>query len=547
MKHTPWIALTLVAGVFTTACAQLEDQYDKDWGTRKPVEASAENSTQAGDDAGQIAQIVDTSEDAETSANDNSPPPPAPAVDLEYKETSQALPTGKRSNSALMLEKSMPTEVWKDVEFEYSLTVENLTKEDLDNVFVEERLPTSMRALSSQPEAMSNEGGKLLWNVGSLAGGASTTIQVTAIATADGLSESFALATYDRALQGQVLVVSPKVNLSLTGPDSVAPGDEFDLHFTLNYTGTGAARNVAEQANLPDGLQTLDGKTTATFQVPKLAAGESRTLALQATATRAGDFTPAAEASLHGGAKVTATAASIAVQETKLSLNCKAPSKFFLGAEGKVEYTIRNTGQTVASDVQLTQPIHEGVELVRSSLPANASGGENTWMIGDLAAGETKVITVHLMASESGQLNLGASAKASKGSASECTSEISMEGLAALHFSMEDLQDPVPVGESLTYHVKVHNQGTAAGGNISVKITLEDGMELVRAAGPTNGKADGNLITFQPLETLAPDATATWRLVIKSRKVGDLRLGAALTSNRLKRPVEVNESTQFYE
>ncbi|HRV82560.1 MAG TPA: transporter substrate-binding domain-containing protein, partial [Planctomycetota bacterium] len=89
--------------------------------------------------------------------------------------------------------------------------------------------------------------------------------------------------------------------------------------------------------------------------------------------------------------------------------------------------------------------------------------------------------------------------------------------------------------------------GTAPAEGITIEVTLDDGMQLVRAAGPTNGRAEENKILFKPLDTLEPDATATWRLVIQSKKVGDLRLGASLTSSRLQRPVIVTESTQFYE
>ena len=540
MKHTPWLALTLMAGVFTVACAQLEDQYDNDWEARNPNVADADPvEASATEDASNVV-VIESSESSKPDA-------PAKAAPLEYRETVQAIPTGKASNSALLLTKSLPEEVSKNIEFSYALTVKNLTQDDLDNVFVEERLPTSLKALGAEPAMMSNEGGKLVWNIGTLAAGAEQRIQIRAQATADGLAESFAMASYDRALQGQVKVVSPKVNLALSGPDTVSPGDEFDLNFALSNSGTGAARNVEVLAKLPDGLVTPDGKREATLRVPSLGAGETRTLAIRAKATKAGQFAAAAEASLPGGETVSAKSAAITAQETRLELASKAPSKFFLGTPGKVEYTVKNVGQTTATDVHLTQPIPAGVEIVRSSVEAVQADGQATWALGDLTQGETKIITVHMMPSAAGQLNLSASAKASKGAAATTETSVSMEGLAALHFSLEDLQDPVPVGESLTYHVKVHNQGTAPAEAISVTVTLDDGMELVRAAGPTNGKADGRKITFQALDSLDPDATATWRLVIKSRKVGDLRLSAALTSKRLTRPVEDNESTQFYE
>ncbi|MEZ6019516.1 MAG: hypothetical protein R3F17_05260 [Planctomycetota bacterium] len=242
-----------------------------------------------------------------------------------------------------------------------------------------------------------------------------------------------------------------------------------------------------------------------------------------------------------------ASAAAIRVEDTRIEILADGPSKFFLGSPGKIEYTVKNVGQTVAKDVKVSQPMPKGMEMVRSSIPAEMADGVATWNLGDLAAGESKSMTVHLMPSETGSMELLAMAKASKGGEVQASLTAALEGLAALHFAVEDLQDPVPVGESVTYNVKVHNQGTAAGNHIAVEITLDEGMQLVRAAGPTNGRAEGNKIVFSALDTLEPDATATWRLVIQSSQAGDRRLKASLTSDRLQRPVVVTESTQYYE
>ncbi len=558
MKHTPLLALTLLAGVLASACAQLEDYDSKDWSTREPSaqdngdntgNAQAQNAvSDEGGDAVEWATPDEGDKGTEetTSTDTNAPKPDS---NLDYVTTEQAIPTGNASTSALLLTKSLPKEVLKNEEFDYTLTIENLTGQTLDNVFLEERLPPTMRALSAEPNMMSNEGGKLLWNLGTMNGNESRTITVRSMVTEDGLSESFSLASYDKALKGAVNVISPMLDLALECPEMASPGDTVQLLMTLSNTGTGPARDVNLTANLPEGLETLDGKREATMYVSKLDAGSERTLTLEAKATKTGSFSPVVEAAMKRGNAISVTGSAIKVEDTRLAITADGPSKFFLGTPGKVEYTIKNVGQTVAKAVTLSQPLPAGLEMVRSSAPAEQADGVYTWDLGELAAGESKTVTVHLMPSESGTLDLSASAQADKGSKVEGSFSAPMEGLAALHFALEDLQDPVPVGESLTYHVKVHNQGTAPGKNISVEITLDDGMKLVRAAGPTDGRAEdgGNKIIFKPLETLEPDATATWRLVVKSSKAGDLRLGAALTSERLKRPVVVTESTQFYE
>ncbi|MEZ6004643.1 MAG: hypothetical protein R3F33_10715 [Planctomycetota bacterium] len=551
MKHTRILALSLLAGVIASACAQLEDNYgDRDWAPREnrtSTDASGGNTAAVEAVADNSAVIVIDGDGAEATVDTGSQARANESNKADYRTTKQAIPTGKESTSALLLTKSMPREVQKNAEFQYTLLVENLTKDALDNVFVEDRLPNSLHAVDTDPKAMSNQGGKLLWNMGTLGAGETREISIRAVAVEDGNWESFSLASYDKVLKGEVRVVSPNLALTMTGPETAGPGDDVQLKVNVANNGTGTARNVNVAVNLPAGLEGPNGDKSLVANVGDLGAGQTRTVALRAKAVSTGEFAPAAEASFQGGSAVKASAAAIRVEDTRIEILADGPSKFFLGSPGKIEYTVKNVGQTVAKDVKVSQPMPKGMEMVRSSIPAEMADGVATWNLGDLAAGESKSMTVHLMPSETGSMELLAMAKASKGAQVQASLTAALEGLAALHFAVEDLQDPVPVGESVTYNVKVHNQGTAAGNHIAVEITLDEGMQLVRAAGPTNGRAEGNKIVFSALDTLEPDATATWRLVIQSSQAGDRRLKASLTSDRLQRPVVVTESTQYYE
>ena len=118
--------------------------------------------------------------------------------------------------------------------------------------------------------------------------------------------------------------------------------------------------------------------------------------------------------------------------------------------------------------------------------------------------------------------------------------------MGAVLLEMVDLNDPIEVGNTETYVITLTNQGSAIDNNLKVICTMEEQMEFVSAAGPTEGKAEGKIITFQPLPALAPKAKAVWRVVIKAAAPADVRFKVEATSDQLKRPVEKIESTTFY-
>jgi uncharacterized repeat protein (TIGR01451 family) len=532
MNHSPFLALMLMAGVLTTACAHLEPHSsDKEWSLKE-------------------GQKAEDCEDSESSANGSSKDPDSATStnsEVGFVTTVQAIPSGERATSTLLLTKSVPATVLRDTEFEYRLVVENLGQDPLANVVIEERLPESLTLLSSEPAMLSNADNVAIWNLGALASGASQTISINGKAVSDGISTSYALVRYDRTLNGQFQVVSPNLTLELKNPEATMPGEAFDIELTVNNTGAGAARNVDISAVLPEGLTTKSGEESTKMVLQELAPGATHTLTIPVQASRPGSFATTANASMGKGEPISITGAAVLVQDTRLELVTTGTSKFFLGQPGKIILNVKNVGTSVAKEVKLEQPLPEGVDLVRASSPPEQVGNVLTWVLGDLEPGAETAVTLYLTPSQTGTLELAASAQASKGAAAESSFSAPMEGISALHFTIEDLQDPVPVGESLTYHLKVQNQGTAPGADIAIIVTMDEGMQLVHAKGPTNGRTEGNKIIFNALESLDPGATATWRLVLQSRQIGDLRLSAALTSKRLQRPVEVTQSTQFYQ
>jgi uncharacterized repeat protein (TIGR01451 family) len=124
--------------------------------------------------------------------------------------------------------------------------------------------------------------------------------------------------------------------------------------------------------------------------------------------------------------------------------------------------------------------------------------------------------------------------------------ETLLVGVPAVRMEVLDEADPVLVGAETAYTISVTNQGSAPATNIKLLGELESHIEYVSSKGATPGKMSDGKVAFEPLATLAPKQTVTYRVVVKAKENADARFKASMTSDQLGRPVDQVESTTFY-
>ena len=71
-------------------------------------------------------------------------------------------------------------------------------------------------------------------------------------------------------------------------------------------------------------------------------------------------------------------------------------------------------------------------------------------------------------------------------------------------------------------------------------------MQYISSSGPTTASVLGNRVTFAPLASLAPKASASWNINVKAVGEGDVRFKATMNSSQLGRDVIETEATRFY-
>lgn len=467
--------------------------------------------------------------------------------EAELVRTVQALPTGDRNTSALLLEKLSPAEVVQGVDFMYQLHVSNLTSNALDNVIVEEYTTSNLSIREANPAPTSTSGGTTSWDLGSLSPDEKIVIQVRATANTGSEVQGLAQATYRSAMRTKIAVVAPALEIRLEAPSVAATGEDIPLELTVRNTGSGDAKDILVSSVLPAGMITENGDQRIQVPVGTLHAGEFKTVRILARANQPGEYSTSAEASMRHGASVNSGRHTLLVQEPNLEMMVAGPSKAFIGQPSRWTMKVRNSGGGTAKDVSLVHVVPAGMSFVQASEAPRTNGTKLTWNLGEVAPGEERSIDMYLQADRAGSAEISAQLEGGQGVTASGGSPVMLQGVSALSLEIDDLTDPVLVGDSLTYHVKVVNDGSSAGSNVNISVELDEGMQLVRAQGPTTGESKGRSISFAPLTSLAPGETATWRVVVKSVAAGDLRLSASMTSDLLVRPVSENESTQFYQ
>ena len=125
------------------------------------------------------------------------------------------------------------------------------------------------------------------------------------------------------------------------------------------------------------------------------------------------------------------------------------------------------------------------------------------------------------------------------------TAQTMFNTIPAILLETVDEVDPVKVGDTVVYDIKVTNQGTGPDTNINVKAVAPDGEQYVSTDGPTQPTMDGMNLTFPTIPTLAPKASVTWKVSLKAAKAGDVQFKTTVDSDNVKGAEKI-ESTKLY-
>ncbi|PRY14771.1 putative repeat protein (TIGR01451 family)/gliding motility-associated-like protein [Pontibacter ummariensis] len=312
----------------------------------------------------------------------------------------------------------------------YIITVSNAGPGVATDVEVTEQIPQGLTFVSADPAKGTYDETTNKWLVGELANGESTTMTIVFKTTVEGAIENSVTVVSDNTEtepgdnndKEPIEVTPPRASVSVSkqaNENRVALGDNVSYTITVSNAGPGDARNVVVQENVPQGLTFVSASTekgtydatTNQWLVGGLANGESATLTLVFKTTAEGPLVNSvtvvsdnpdpdpADNEDQDPIDVTPPKADVSV--TKRANE----SQVALGANVSYTITVSNAGPGVATDVEVTEQIPQGLTFV-SADPAKGTYDETTnkWLVGELANGESTTMTIVFKTTATGSL-----------------------------------------------------------------------------------------------------------------------------------------------
>jgi uncharacterized repeat protein (TIGR01451 family) len=446
----------------------------------------------------------------------------------------------------LQIDKTMPQEVRFNKPFAYVIKVTNLTDVMLTDVVITETLSKDFEFKGSEPTAL-NTDGELIWKIESLGPKVSKSIRISGVAgSAKELTHCTAV-THTMRDCAVVQVVEPMLELAMTAPSEALLCEPIPVEFVITNTGTGAAQNVQIVDALPAGMQTADGKGKIVLDAGTLAAGESRRFSVKLRATRTGAYVNKVTATSATGLTAESEATLTNIRQPILTITKQGPKRQYLGRSIKYEITVLNRGDGPARNTMIEDIIPPGVSGIEATAGAQSAGSKLVWELGTLEPNASKTVHVSYTPTRAGDVMATATGTAYCAETVSSSAKTSITGIAASRLEVIDLEDPVEVGEQTTYLVTVSNQGSAADTNVRVACVLDDKLQYVSSAGATAGSIMGQTVSFAPLRRLEPKSKATWRIVLRGARAGDVRVRVTMHTDQIALPVEHTEATHIYQ
>ncbi len=229
-----------------------------------------------------------------------------------------------------------------------------------------------------------------------------------------------------------------------------------------------------------------------------------------------------------------------------LTIACNAPAEVPLRRHVEVCLTVSNTGDAGESTTTVTLPMPLGAVLANTTAGGKGGGGKVTWELANLSAGRSTNVCAEFSVAQPGSLEFTATAQGNLAAAVQTSCETRVVGIPAILLEVVDLDDPIEVGKNQTYEIRVTNQGTGPLTNVKGICTLADSQEFVSGTGTSEVTAQERTITLGTLPALNPKDKATWRVVVRTLKAGDVRFTTELHSDQFPQPIKEIEATQQY-
>lgn len=194
-------------------------------------------------------------------------------------------------------------------------------------------------------------------------------------------------------------------------------------------------------------------------------------------------------------------------QTPAVTLEKIAPAEIQVGKLATFELRVKNVGQIAAQQVQVTDHIPKGTQLVEARPQfQRAADGTLVWGLGTMQVGDEQVIQLQVMPQQEGEI----------GSVAQVTFAASATARSVCTRPMLTIEHVAPpkllIGESLNMTITVTNPGTGAATGVVIEEDVPPGLTHVA----------GNELEYE-IGTLRPGESKRLELTLRADKAGIIK------------------------
>lgn len=447
---------------------------------------------------------------------------------------------------SLQVQKIAPEEVQVGQKTSFTLRVRNLGTSAAEDVVLVDRVPKHTRLESTSPPSQASEDGLLQWSLGRLMPGDERTVMIELVPTEEGEIGSVASVSFSSLASARTVSTLPRLEVTQNADPDVRVGDRMQIQIAVTNRGTGTAKNVSLEVDLPRELRHPSGDALG-MSLGDLAPGESRSIPLDLTAVEAGSLLSKIRI-VSGNGAPQESSLPIQIIAPKLTLAFQGPKLRYLERPANYQVSIANQGTAPAKDIDIVAYLPKGLQFQSAGNHGEYLADQHAvaWGLDELKPGQTATTDLTLLPMEAGDFVIRLQSQSSDTRAEPLEKGVRVEGLSELAFTIEDDNDPVELDGQSLYTVKVSNSGTRSDSQVEVAIELPVGAKVLQVDAPTRYQVQGNAIRFEAIPEMAPGDQRAFRFRLQLPQEGTQVVRAFLKS--LQRPVAVvkEESTQVY-
>jgi uncharacterized repeat protein (TIGR01451 family) len=315
------------------------------------------------------------------------------------------------------------------------------------------------------------------------------------------------------------------------------------VHYEITVTNKGSceATEVVLTELVPDGLQHESGLNTLTYKLGTIGPCETKKVSVCFTATKRGKVC--------NRIQVTACNANPTSCEFCTCICCclvdlvkTGPKEVPIGKVADYVITLSNPGDLVLTDVVLTDHAPEATSIV-SANGAAVNGNNAVWTFPELKPGEKRTFNISLTTCTPGYFVNRVDVDNCQHCRASAEFGTRWKGRPALNLCLDSSDNPICIGQPVTYSVKLTNQGSEEDTNVKLVVDFPKEISPINGYGASKANVNGSTVTFDAIPVLGPRQSVEYRIDAKGVESGDARIRAKASSDAIKTPITEEEST----